>query len=266
MQRPVSLGERKFHVLVTDLFTAEDRAKISAALGKFTSVPDLMAGANDAGLGCTRLDLHGRAWVVTYNGVEICLLFERQRQEIDAGIATTPSVKTADSNRNPWIRIDLLDLQEGSVHQVLDHPYAQLTQKYKSLEGLLTNVQRECDAKGFVLDAQDKRIKELEALLAKKHVPVPASKPINITPEPGPGHTVQLPPDLRPKPKPTPKATKKVAAKAKPKVKAKPKAKAKAKAKPAPPPKPKAKAKPKTQAFRAKVQAKPRPKAKVKRP
>lgn len=228
MQRPVSLGERKFHVLVTDLFTAEDRAKISAALGKFSSVADLMAGANDAGLGCTRLDIHGRAWVVTYNGVEVCLLFDRQRQEIDAGIATTPSVKAADSNRNPWIRIDLLDLQEGSVHQVLDHPFAQLTQQYKNLNGLLIGVQRECDAKGYVIEGQEQRIKELEALLAKRHIPVPASKPITVTPAPGPGHTVQLPVDQRPKPKAKPK-TKPAKAKPKPAPKPKPKPKAKVK-------------------------------------
>lgn len=263
MQRPVQLGERKFNVLVTDLFTAEDRAKISASLAKFSNVPDLMAGASLAGLGCTRLDIHGRAWVVTYNGVEICLLFERQLQEVDAGMATTPSVKTADANRNPWLRVDLLDLQDGSVHQVLEHPYAQLSQKYQNLNGLLVCVQRECDAKGYLITGLEARIKELEAAMAKKHVAVPASKPIQVTQSPGPGHTIELPPNQRPKkpkasvkPKAAPPTKAKAKAKAVPKTKAKPKAKAKSKSmsmrpkRATPPHKPKAKAKPKVKVQR----------------
>jgi hypothetical protein len=147
----------KHTVLTISQMSEVDKRAVQATLKTIVTGPDAMTlpdGSN--GWACQNLDLRGRAYLLSYKGIEVAVFYHRQLTELKLqpgdrfpeGVVTDPI--------EAWQRLDLLGLSAKKANIVLTTQHKRVEDENKLLTTRVETLQGLADA----LDKENRTLKE----------------------------------------------------------------------------------------------------------
>jgi hypothetical protein len=148
------------------MLTPADQGLIRALLGMFQTAYQAKDSANDAGFALTPIDARtGRILTLSYRGVEVAVLFKRQCTIVELGVEGAPVLQTKDliQAHEEWVLWNLLDANTPEAGQEDHKLVGQLQSEVRQLQGLNVHLQRESDAKSFLVAGLERKLEDFKA-------------------------------------------------------------------------------------------------------
>jgi hypothetical protein len=164
----------KYKLLQAEMVSGKDRELASAVSSFVLSGDDAYKLAGHQGFAYKVIDQKGRCGVVTYNGIEISLLFKREIIEREPWPSEPIPVSALHDPKDAWLRIDLLDISEIEKHKGLSEKLRQSMERNERLQLLWVQEknqreQLQAEAKKWEDEKLElKRLREKVALMERE--------------------------------------------------------------------------------------------------
>lgn len=132
----------KYTVLTASKMNELDKEKVLSILKTITTGPEVMnLPTATNGWNCLKLDMFGKAILVSYHGVEVALFYKRQLTEIKLLPGDRfPEGVLRDPN-DAWQRLDLLGKSAKQANVVLTNLHERLEEEHKVLKARIQTLE-----------------------------------------------------------------------------------------------------------------------------
>lgn len=154
----------RYTVLTVSQMSEQDKHMVQASLKTITTGPEAMVlpdGVN--GWACVTLDLRGRAFLLSYKGIEVALFYKRQLTEIKLEPGDRFPEGVCQDPNEAWQRLDIIGLSAKKANLVITTQHKRIENENKILSSRTSTQQELIDA----LEKENKHLKESKDRLAK---------------------------------------------------------------------------------------------------
>jgi hypothetical protein len=152
----------KYTVLTINQMSKVDREIVIGTLKTVTTGAHAMTLPNTPGWRTERLDMLGRALVVSYHGIEVAVFFKRQLSEVRLHPGDRFPEGCLQESEDAWQRLDLLGQSAKKANLVL-------TTQLKRLEEENKLMKQQVSTADELVQAVEHENRRLKAELEKKH-------------------------------------------------------------------------------------------------
>jgi len=144
-------------VLTINQMSEADKRFVQATLKTIVTGPDafvLPDGTN--GWACSKLDLQGKSYVLSYRGIEVALFYKRQLHEIALQPGDRYPEGVCQDPKEAWMRLDFLGLSAEKANFVLGTEHKRLNEENKILKDRLQTL----DDLNYQLEKENTQLKD----------------------------------------------------------------------------------------------------------